>query len=131
MTHVPSSKISKRDPGCRVSKTGVNLHEIVGIRLDDISKQGLMHEHVGNRVKNTKKQRKLNRWHKAIKASITLSHGAEKDVYQAHQYHGDVSHKRLHPNKPQEERMQPHKQVALKTDKHKPTEDAKHGKSWI
>ena len=52
-------------------------------------------------------------------------------MYQAHQYHGDVSHKRLHPNKPQEERMQPHKQVALKTDKHKPTEDAKHGKSWI
>ena len=51
MTLVPSSKISKRDPGCRVSKTGVNLHEIVGIRLDDISKQGLMHEHVGNRVK--------------------------------------------------------------------------------
>ena len=52
-------------------------------------------------------------------------------MYQAHQYHGDVSHKRLHPNKPLEERMQPHKQVALKTDKHKPTEDAKHGKSWI
>ena len=51
MTHVPSSKISKRDPGCRVSKTGVNLHEIVGIRLDDISKQGLMHEHVDKREK--------------------------------------------------------------------------------
>ena len=51
MTHVPSSKISKRDSGCRVSKMGVNPYEIVGIRLDDTSKQGLMHEHVGKRVK--------------------------------------------------------------------------------
>jgi len=51
MTHVPSSKISKRDSWCRVSKTGVNPYEIVGIRFDDTSKQGLMHEHVGKRVK--------------------------------------------------------------------------------
>ena len=38
MTHVPSSKFSKKDLGSRVSKTGVNQHGIVGIRLDDISK---------------------------------------------------------------------------------------------
>ena len=30
---------------------GVNPHKIVGIRLDDISKQGLMHKHVGKRAK--------------------------------------------------------------------------------
>ena len=36
---MPSSKIPKRDSGSHVSKTGVNPHEIVGIRLDDTSKQ--------------------------------------------------------------------------------------------
>jgi len=51
MTHMPSSKIPKRDSGSRVSKTGVNPHEIVGIRLDDTSKQGLMHENSGKRAK--------------------------------------------------------------------------------
>ena len=56
---MPSNKIPKRDLGSRVSKMGVNLHEIVGIRLNDTSKQGLMHEHVG---KNAKMQRKPNRW---------------------------------------------------------------------
>ena len=34
-----------------VSKTGVNSHEIVGIRIDDTSKQELMHEHLGKRAK--------------------------------------------------------------------------------
>jgi len=48
---VPSSKIPKRDSGSHVSKTGVNPHEIVGIRLDDTSKQGLMHEHIGKHAK--------------------------------------------------------------------------------
>ena len=38
MTHMPSSKIPKRDSGSWESKTGVNPHEIVGIRLDDTSK---------------------------------------------------------------------------------------------
>ena len=33
-----SSKIPKRDSGSRVSKTSMNPHEIVGIRLDDTSK---------------------------------------------------------------------------------------------
>ena len=60
MTLVPSSKISKRDPGCRVSKTGVNLHEIVGIRLDDISKQGLMHEHIDKRAKMQRSKKSQN-----------------------------------------------------------------------
>ena len=36
--HVPSSKIPKRDSRFRVSKTGVNPHEMVEIRFDDISK---------------------------------------------------------------------------------------------
>ena len=35
MTYVPSSKIPKRDLGSCLSRIGVNLHEIVGIRLDD------------------------------------------------------------------------------------------------
>ena len=35
----------------RVSKTGVNPQKIVGIRLDDTSKQGLTHEYVGKRAK--------------------------------------------------------------------------------
>ena len=60
--------------GSRVSKTGVNLYEIVGIRLNDTSKQGLMHEHVG---KLAKMQRKQNERHKARKTSITW-HGSEK-----------------------------------------------------
>ena len=51
MTHVLSKKIPIRDSGSRVSKMGVNPHKIVGIRLDDISKQGLMHKHVGKRAK--------------------------------------------------------------------------------
>ena len=50
-THVSSSKIPKWDLGSRVLKMGVNLHEIVRIRLDDTSKQGLMHELVGKRAK--------------------------------------------------------------------------------
>ena len=44
---MPSSK----DLGSRVSKTGVNLHEIAGIRLDDTSKQGLMHEYIDKSAK--------------------------------------------------------------------------------
>ena len=48
---MPSCKIRKRDLGSRVSKMGVNLHKIVGIRLDDTSKQRIMHGHVGKRAK--------------------------------------------------------------------------------
>ena len=48
---MPSSKIPKRDSGSHVSKTRVNPHELVGIKLDDISKQGLMHEHIDKRAK--------------------------------------------------------------------------------
>ena len=51
MTHMPSSKIPKRDSRSFVSKTGVNSHEITGIRLDNTSKQGLIHEHVGKHAK--------------------------------------------------------------------------------
>ena len=36
---MPSSKVPKRDLGSRVSRTGVNLHEIVGTKLDDTNKQ--------------------------------------------------------------------------------------------
>ena len=75
--------------------------------------------------KDAKKQGKPNEWNKA---SITISHGAKKGVYQAHQHHGDVSHKWSHSNKPQEGQMKPHKQVAPKIDKHKPTECLKLGK---
>ena len=62
----------------------------------------LMHEHVG---KHAKKQRKPNKRHKASKASISTSHGVKKSVNQADQHHRGVSHKWLHPNKPQEGRM--------------------------
>ena len=51
---MPSNKIPIRDSGSRVSKTGVNSHEIVGIRIDDTSKQGLTHEHVGKHAKMQK-----------------------------------------------------------------------------
>ena len=47
MTYMPSSKILKRDLGSCVSKMVFNPHEKVGIRLDDTSKQRLMHGHVG------------------------------------------------------------------------------------
>ena len=46
-----SSKIPKKDLGSHVSKTGVDLHEIVRIMLDHTSKQRLMHGHVGKRAK--------------------------------------------------------------------------------
>ena len=71
-SHIQTSH--KRDSGSRLSKTGVNLHEIIGIRLNDTSKQGLMCEHVG---KHAKMQRKQNERHKARKTSITW-HGSEK-----------------------------------------------------
>ena len=48
---MPSNKIPKSNSRSHVSKTGVNPHEIVGIRLDDTSKQGLIHGHVGKRAK--------------------------------------------------------------------------------
>ena len=48
---MPSNKIPKNNLRSRVSKTGVNPYEMVGIRLDDTSKQGLMHGHVGKRAK--------------------------------------------------------------------------------
>ena len=51
MTHMPSNKIPIRDSRTRVSKTSVNPHKIVGIRLDDTSKQGPMHKHVGTSAK--------------------------------------------------------------------------------
>ena len=51
---MPSNKIPIRDSGSHVSKIGVNSHEIVGIRLDVTSKQGLMHEHVGKHAKMQK-----------------------------------------------------------------------------
>ena len=38
MTHMPLSKIPKRDSRSRVSKIGTDPHEIVGIRLDDTIK---------------------------------------------------------------------------------------------
>ena len=50
-------------------------------------------------------------------------------MHQANQHYRNVSHKQLHPNKPQEGQMQPYKQVAPKTDKHKPTEGTKHAKN--
>ena len=52
-THIPTRKIPKRDSWSHASRTDVNVHEIVGIRLDDINKhtQGRMHEHVGKHAK--------------------------------------------------------------------------------
>ena len=38
MTHVPPSKIPIKDSGSHVSRTSVNPHEMVGIRLDNTSK---------------------------------------------------------------------------------------------
>ena len=46
-----SNKIPIRDLRTHVSKTSVNPHKIVGIRLDDTSKQRLKHEHVGKHAK--------------------------------------------------------------------------------
>ena len=39
------------------------------------------------------------------------------------------SYKWLHPNEPQEGQMQPHEQVAPKTNKHKPMEGTKHSEN--
>jgi len=61
---VSSSKIPTRDSGSHVSKMGVNQHDIVGIRLDDTSKQRLMHEYVS---KHAKMQRSKERQTSGIK----------------------------------------------------------------
>ena len=50
-------------------------------------------------------------------------------MHQANQHHGGVPHKWSHPHNPQEGRMQSHKKVTSKTDKHKPMEGIKHGKA--
>ena len=60
----------------------------------------LMYEHIGNRVKECIEARKAKRVAQASKISISTSHGAEKSVYQAHQHHGGVTHKWLHPINP-------------------------------
>ena len=52
-----SSKIPTRDLRFYVSKTGVNPHETVGIRLDDTSKQRLIHEHVSKRAKMQRRKK--------------------------------------------------------------------------
>ena len=39
------------------------------------------------------------------------------------------SYKWLHPNEPQEGQLQPHEQVAPKTNKHKPMEGTKHNEN--
>ena len=57
---------------------------------------------------------------------MTTSYGAEKGVYQAHQHHEDVSHKWSHPTS---HKRGGFKQMAPRTDKHKPTESIKHGKA--
>ena len=77
MTHVPSSKIPKRDSGSRVLKTGVNQHEMVGIRLDGTSKQRLMHKHVGKNAKrmHRSKESQMGGTKQAWQAT---SHGSEK-----------------------------------------------------
>ena len=80
-------------------------------------------------MQKCKEAKKAKYVHKVSKESITSSHKAEKGVYQAHPHHEDVSHKRSHPNKPREGQMQPHKQVAPKTNKHKLKEGKKHGKA--
>ena len=46
-----SSKIPKGTWGLVYQRRVMNLYKLVGIRLDDISKQRLMHEHVGKRAK--------------------------------------------------------------------------------
>ena len=48
---MPLSQTPKRDSGSCISKTGVNPHKIVEIRLDDTSKQRLMYDYVGKRAK--------------------------------------------------------------------------------
>ena len=58
---MPSSKIPKRDLRSRVSKTGVNPHEIVEIRLDETNKQRLMHEHVASMEKECIEAKKAKR----------------------------------------------------------------------
>ena len=91
MTRVPSSKIPKRDSGSRVSRTGVNLHQILGIRLDDTKKhtQGHMYEHIGKCAKMQRNKESQTGWHKASKASIS-SHEVEKGMHQANPHHRDV-----------------------------------------
>ena len=76
-THVPSSKIPKRDSRSRVSKTGVNLQEMVGIKLDGTSKHRDSCINMQAGVQRCKETKRAKWGHKASKASIS-SHGAKK-----------------------------------------------------
>ena len=88
-----------------------------------------MHEHIGKRAKMRRiKESQTGGIKQARQAGITTSHRMEKGVYQAHQHHGDMSHKWLHPTNHEKGWMQPRNQVAPKIDKHKPTKGTKHCK---
>ena len=86
---MPSNKISEKDLGSHVLKTSVDPDEIVGIRLDDTSKQGLKHEHVGECAKM---QRSKESQTGDTKQARQAKHLAEqrKGMHQANRHHGDV-----------------------------------------
>ena len=75
-------------------RTNVDLDRVSIVQWEWSTSDAQTHAWTRRQVcKDTKKQRKLNGWHKASKASITTSHEAEEGVYQAHQHHKDMSHK--------------------------------------
>ena len=84
-----------------------------------------MHEHVGKHAKI--KRDKESQMGAQSKHNITRND--ERVCIKQTDITEMCSHKQLHPNKTQEGRTQTHKQVALKTNKHKPTEGTKHGKT--
>ena len=69
-------------------KTNVGLDQVSLVPLDWSMEDTQTHAKTCMQAcKDVKKQRKLNRWHKASMTSISTSHKAGKGVYQAHQHH--------------------------------------------
>ena len=122
-THVPSSKIPKRQLGSCVSKTGVNLHEIVGIRLDDTSKHKDSYMNIQASVQRCKEIRRTKRVAQIKQGKHIIAQSEERVCIKQTNIIRMCSRKLLHLNKPQEGQMQPHK--------HKPTRGNKHGKTQI
>ena len=130
MTHMPSIKIPKRDSRSCVSKTSVNSHKIIEIRLDNTSKQGLMHEHVGKRAKmqrskesqtgGTKQERKAQR-HQTKWRKVCFKHTNIREMCLTS---GHIQQ----ATKGVDATMQA---SGPKTNKHKPTEGIKHGKAQM
>ena len=107
MTHVPSSKIPKRDSRSRVSKTGVNLHKIEGIRLDDTSKCKDLCMNMQASMQRCKESKRAKQAAQIKQGKHIITWSGKRVSIKQTDITRMCSHKWLDPNKPQVGQMQP------------------------